>query len=297
MRLAAIVGPLFSISLLFRLTSLFLVYGAIGTAIVIGGWGVLAQIYHRIRTEPSSKVASKSRANNRLAIRLLLISVVPIFTMLSWSWVVTDKAHPAKFSYTVNVAELNSMIWRSNEQLLKINASWLIDASANWACRIDKETCAKISRAEAVSPRPWAGAGIYSIDDYQRLAIVAALKNPVGYIADRAPKAWHNWSSGNPAQGLLFLLTSMAAITVAGSRIIRKRDFQAFIFMGLIFTATAPMLKISVQDYYFIPIQIGSIFYLLINQNVNYLIGCRKSTVLRSCGWILKYQLIPKHLN
>jgi len=65
----------------------------------------------------------------------------------------------------------------------------------------------------------------------------------------------------------LFLITSIAAISLAISRIIRERNLQAFFFICFVFFATAPMLRVLIFYYYFIPIQIGSVFYLLINQD------------------------------
>lgn len=266
--LMAIAGPLLAISLIFRIASLFAIYGAIATALVLGAWGIILRIRNYDRAELSHKISKRLFLNNRFAVQLLVISFLPILTMLSWTWIVTAKAHPMNFAYTVTVPELaNAAPWRPDEQLIESGNSWLLDSSSNWACRIDKKTCAKIAQAESISPRPWAGVGEYSARDYTRLAVFAAIKNPLGYIKERAPKAWRNWSSGNVAQGLLFSLTTTVAIAVAMLQTLRKREIQAFIFVCTIFFATAPMLTILFYFYYFIPIQIGSIFYLLINQN------------------------------
>ncbi len=264
--LSLVVGPLLAISALFRVASFFMIYSVVGAAVIMAIWALINRVNYRKRAAKNPNLVVRNRQNSRIAISLLLMSAIPIAATWSWTREVTEKAHPNDFSYTISVPELASYIWRPDEQLIEIGAPWLIDSSANWACRIDKETCQKIVKAEVESPRPWAGAGEYSSSDYERLAIVSALKNPVGYIADRAPKAWRNWSSGNPAQGLLFLIVSMGAIAVAVFRVIRERNLQAFLFLSMIFFATAPMLRILFYFYYFIPIQVGSVFYLLINQ-------------------------------
>jgi len=264
--LSLVAGTVFAVAALFRVTSLFAVYGAIGVIVILFGLTVIRKVISRDRGD-NQKVLIRNRQNNRFVFRLLLVSVVPIFLTLYWTQEVTTKAHPDNFSYTVSVPELASYVWRPDSQLIEIGAPWLIESSANWACRIDKETCLKIVQAEASSPRPWAGVGKYSSSDYERLAIVSAFKNPVGYVFDRAPKAWRNWSSGNAAQGVFFLVASVAAILLAVSRTVRQRDVQAFFFLTMVFFATAPMLRVLIFYYYFIPIQIGSVFYLLINQD------------------------------
>jgi hypothetical protein len=267
-RLVAIAGPLLAISLLFRVASLWAIYGVIATAGLVGIWVVVDRIRYRRQADLSSDIRDRRLRNGRFVVRLLLISIVPILVMLSWTWVVSAKAHPERFSYTITVPELAyGALWKTDAELIESGNPWLLDSSSNWACRVDEETCAKIAAAEADSSRPYAGVDEYSTNDYMRLAIIGAIKDPLDYLRERAPKAWYNWSSGNAAQGFLFLLTTAAALVLAASRILRERDLQAFVFVCMVVTATAPMLTILFYFYYFIPIQIGSVFYLLINQD------------------------------
>ncbi len=267
-RLVAIIGPILAISLLFRVASLWAIYGVIATAGAVGVWMVVDRIRYRGQRDLGPNILDRRLRNSRFVVRLLLISVVPILAMVGWTWTVSAKAHPEQFSYTITVPELAyGALWKTDADLIESGNPWLLDSSSNWACRVDEETCAKIATAEADSSRPYAGVDEYSTGDYMRLAIVGAIKDPLDYIRERAPKAWYNWSSGNAAQGLLFLLTTAAAIVLAASRILRERDLQALVFVSMVFSATAPMVTILFYFYYFIPIQIGSVFYLLINQD------------------------------
>jgi hypothetical protein len=209
MLLFAIVGPLLAASLLFRITSLFVIYGAVAIGVVLSLWGFISQIYYRKKSDASIEFINRRRRNDRFAFRLLLISVIPILVMLGWSWEVTSKAHPSSFNYTVSVPGLAAFVWRPDNQLVETGNPWLLDASANWACRIDKETCLKIAKAESLTPSPWTGTGAYSSQDYERLALISAVKNPVGYLMERTPKVWRIWSSDNAAQGILLVLTSI----------------------------------------------------------------------------------------
>jgi hypothetical protein len=180
---------------------------------------------------------------------------------------VSDAAHPQGLSYTVTVPELvYGAAWRTDEQLVTAGSDWLLATSSNWACRIDQTTCRAIERAERDSPRPYAGVDEYRTRDYVVKAVEAGLKNPVAYFRERAPKAWEFWAADNAAQGVFFLLSSVLAILVAARGVLHRGDIEAMIFLSFILTATLPMLWILFYFYYFIPLQVASVFYLLVNQ-------------------------------
>jgi hypothetical protein len=260
------VGLLLSVSALFRISSLWAVYFIAFFALVYGGFQLVNQTKRRF--SQSKPVEWTSKRPSAFAVTVLLICFVPVVAVQVWTSIVSSAAHPANRSYTLTEPTLAyGQVWRTDDDLISAGGAWAVAAGTNWACRIDSEMCSRIAEAESVSARPYAGVGTYSTRDYIRLAAFAAIKNPIEYIRERAPKAWDSWAHGNHFQGLVFVATTISALTLALSSLLRKKDLASLLLICYATASTLPMLHILFASYYFFPIQISSVFYLLIRHN------------------------------
>jgi hypothetical protein len=257
------VGFLLSMSALFRVSSLWAVYFIAFLALAVGGFQLANRT--RLRFSQSGPAERTSKRASAFALSVLLICLIPIVVVQAWTSIVTSAAHPSQRSYILTEPTLAyGQVWRTDDDLISVGGAWAVAASTNWACRIDSQMCSKIAQAESVSARPYAGVGAYSTRDYIRLAAFAAITNPIEYVRERTPKAWDAWAQGNHLQGLIFAATAISALTLAISSTLRKRDLASLVFVCYVGASTLPMLHLLFVPYYFFPVQISSVFYILI---------------------------------
>jgi hypothetical protein len=225
-----------------------------------------------------TKLANSKPVAPSASFALLLFVLPGLILTQGWTTVVSEQVRPEPRSYVVTVPALAyASAWQTDEQITQ-RGTWLTTTNVNWACRLDPVQCAEIERLETSSDSPYSGSGALSGEELRNRAIVAALRNPVGYVNVRAGDFWLQWSSGKPFQGGLLALIAISAL-LWSLRMTLRRDsrFRSLHFLWLLYLllSTLPMAYILFFPYYFFPIQIGSIFYGLTA------ISCAKSEIPR----------------
>lgn len=265
-----LVGLLLGLAAFFRVSNLWAIYFLIPILL-------LSIIYHMYRLRQSPK-ENQNRKNTLLSgkqvkvfsMNMVAIISVSLLLVQVWTTVVTNQAHPSNRSFTTTIPELAfGQNWRTDADLSK-SAAWTLEYSTNWACRINPKRCLEIATAEASADRPYSGLGPTSTKDMVQDGIFSAISRPDLYVAERLPVAWRSWSGGNNYWGLFTLIITVLAHVLAFFLVLFLRRTDAIIFLAFTLSATLPLFWILLYPYYFLPLQVGSFYFLFTNQQMMY---------------------------
>lgn len=265
-----LVGLLLGLAAFFRVSSLWAVYLLVPISMFL-------IIYHRYKLRRSPKEIQNKKnilmAEKHVKVYSMnMVAVISVSLLLVqvWTSVVTNQAHPNNRSFTITVPELAfGQNWKTDADLSK-SAAWTLEYSTNWACRINPKRCLEIATAEASADRPYSGLGPTSIKVMVQDGIFSAISRPDLYVSERLPVAWRSWSGGNKYWGIFTLIITVLAHALAFFMALVLRRIDAVIFLAFTLSATLPLFWILLYPYYFLPLQVGSFYFLFTNQQTMY---------------------------
>lgn len=255
-------GILLGVAALYRITFYFFV-------IILLLASILIVVFYVLNKAKSLYILDK-KYNTALGLQFnqqkLLLALITLFStvlVLTWTTIVSERTHPNKFTYVVDVPGLSyGMKWRTDSDLISSNLKWAVDANTNWACNLDLTVCEEIRKKEEASPNPYSGFGYYSGKELRNLALSTAWSNPARFISHRAPFLWTNWQEGNLIEGVVFLIILLLAVAIALKKTLQSSDLTSFLFLLAIISSAGPLVWILFNGYYFIPIKVISFLYL-----------------------------------
>lgn len=221
------------------------------------------------RREPAT--AQRSHVQAAAVLAMTAGMAAGMMVVDSWTSLVTENSHPSVRAYTITVPALaHGARWRTDEDWTSIGADWLLSTSTNWPCKLQPDRCLEIQKLEEATAAPYSGDGRFSPREFRNMAISAAIGDPIGYIWERAPYFWLHWSMNSSLQGAFFLLTSLWAVLLAAFRLKGSPEtfLVALLSLILLGVSTAPMLYYLFYEYYFFPLQLGSMAVILMLSRV-----------------------------
>jgi hypothetical protein len=270
---AATVGALLGLSAFVRTVAeplgwLMLVLVAVwGAASLVRTW------WHRRRAdgedtrradgEDTGTDAAGSVGWRKHLLALLLAAVAFQVVTVPWRVYAAQSIRPGDYRWTTATNRYWHHSWMPDSVFRARQQSWLLVGRPNTACKVDRDTCARIARYERRQPTPYSGEGRYSEGDYRQLAIDALTHHPVAFAADRLyylNRAWF-WLPQERApeyfQNAIALVALVATLWLVVRRIRRVGpDLLALLFPGLLVVSIVPLVFLHFEPRYFATIKV-----------------------------------------
>jgi hypothetical protein len=184
----------------------------------------------------------------RRGIGVFIISF--LLTSAPWTVVVSTIFNPGNPTWSAGDYQW-AQRWMTDQYLLEGGGGYLVNGGANWACKIDTETC------EALQPMVLSGDG-KNYSTFQNLALETALNSPLQLLGVKIPVLAQ--ASVTPPVGLGVALSS-AGIPVFITMLIllvtpyfQIRKTLGFVYSTVVFAIFATLLVAHVESRYLIPV-------------------------------------------
>ena len=237
------VGIAFAAALYFRAAFQLVPWALAGLAITIS----VVVLVKRIRRKSSGDLG-------RQALLLMVAAlVVPILTQPYTAYLQQDRAR-TQFVMLDDIVYVG--IWRHNTT--PASPDWAIRGGMSIGCDIDEAKCASIQQQEA-------DGRVFTSVELRNALILSIAHHPFQFLGNRGSYLARQWSADewgsysssnnlNPGQGLLYLMSLIAAIVAACILVVRGR-WALLVIPILAVALLAPFAVVHVEVRYLIPLK------------------------------------------